>query len=292
MARGDAKVAFGRINRRSNGQATLDRRPFSEDMGRLADSHETVTQLGERLWRASDLQVRDNGDMMIGILGYEVSEQVRSFAEEDFSWLKGATQLVQGAQPDTVVPFAIDLREGRRWVAVATTARIQHSSFATGLQAVLNAAVEKVGLLTTDWEVDMITSQSNVLEWVSEHAGIKKFKRIVKFSNPGKNLDDDKADMVALGATVKDEEFRALGGQDLNLSGNPAFRDKLEGMDRGDVQVRLEAENDGVKSVYTSKAKPDTDFIDAFDTLEDGMEGVLHALRAYSSKQSAKLAPS
>lgn len=289
MAKGNAKVAFGRINRRSVGQATLDRRPFAEDMRQLADSHETKTQLGDRRWIASDLQVRDNGDTMVGLLGFEVEEQVRTFAEEDFSWIKGTTQFVQGAQTDTVVPFAVDLREHRRWVAVATSARIQHTAFARGLQAVLNAAVEKLGLLTTDWEVDMITSSSNVIDWVAEHSGIKLFKRTVKFSNPGRDLGEDKALMRAIHATVKDEEYRALGGDELQLSGNPVFRDMLDGMDRGDVAVRLEARDQGGRHVYTSKDRPDTTFIDAFNTLEDGMESVMNSLRAYSSRQTAKL---
>lgn len=289
MAPKTSRVAYGRINRRTDGQQTLQPRPFSEVMRMLAESHETRAQLGGKQWIASDLQLRDNGDTMIGVLGYEVSEQMLAFAEKDFSWLKGTTQLVQGAHPDTVVPFAVDLRDKRRWVAVAVSARIQHSAFANGLQAVLNAAVEKLGLLVTDWEVDMITSSSNVLEWVANHSGIKVFRRTVRFSNPGRNLDDDKADMRSIGATVKETEYRALRDQSLNLSENPAFIEMLDGMDRGDVDVQLVAENQGVRQRYSSKDRPDEDFVSAFDTLQDGMESVLSALRVYSSQQSAKL---
>ena len=126
-------------------------------------------------------------------------------------------------------------------------------------------------------------------EWVADHPGIKTFRRIVKFSNPGRSLDSDKADMRALGATVKEVEYRALGGRDLKLTDNPAFAELLDGMDRGDVDVSMKAVQGNLESTYTSKDRPDNTFIDAFDTLEDGMEGVLSALRIYSSQQSAKL---
>lgn len=289
MAPKNSRVAYGRINRRSDGQSTLQPRPFSVDMLDLAASHETKAQLGGRQWIASDLEVRDNGQSMVGLLGYPVTEEVLKFAEEDFSWMKGTTQMFEGAHPDTVVPFAVDLRNHRRWVAVAVSARIQHSAFANGLEAVLNAAVAKLGLLATDWEVDMITSSSNVLEWVAHHRSIKKFRRTVKFSNPGRNLDDDKADMRAIGAMVKETEYRGLHDQPLNLSGNQAFAEMLDGMERGDVEVYLEANDNGGRQRYFSKDRPDEDYISAFSTMADGMEGVLTALKAYSSRQSAKI---
>jgi hypothetical protein len=239
-----------------------------------------------RHWIASDLELRNGGDTMVGVLGFAVVGELREFAEDDFSWVKGRTYLYQGAQPDTVVPFAVDLREHRRWVAVATSARIQHAAFAAGLQAVLNAAVEELGLMPADWEVDMVASRSNVLDWIAAHPHVKTFKRIVKFSNPGRSLDDDKADMRALGATVKETEYRAINGRALRLEKNPAFLELLEGMERGDVDVWLAAEQGGVRNRYSSKDRPDETYVSAFDNLQDGMDRTLEALLVYSSKQA------
>lgn len=280
------RVAYGRINRRTDGQDTLDLRPFSVDMRELAESRRTETTVQGRQWIASDLELRNDGETMVGVLGYAVVGELREFAEEDFSWLKGRTYLFQGAQPETVVPFAVDLREHRRWVAVATSKVIQHAAFASGLQAVLNAAVQELGFLPADWEVDMVASRSNVLEWVAAHPRVKTFRRIVKFSNPGRNLDDDKADMRALGATVKETEYRAIDGRTLRLQDNPAFLELLEGMERGDVDVWLTAETNGVKDRYSSKDRPDETFVSSFDNLNDGMDEVLKALLVYSARQA------
>ncbi len=167
-------------------------RPFAQDMLDLANSHRTEAIIQNNRWIASDMEVRDRGAGMVGLLGFAVSDQFRSFAEEDYSWLKGSTFGYTGAQEDTVVPFAVDLRDHRRWVAVATSARIQHARFATGLAAVLNQAVMELGLLPTDWEVDTISSPSNLLEWVARHSEIIRLRRVVKFSNPGRDLDRDR----------------------------------------------------------------------------------------------------
>lgn len=56
----------------------------------------------------------------------------------------------------------MDLREENRWLAFATTARLQPQTFRAGFQAVLNEAVAKTGLIPVDWEVDLVTSTSRV----------------------------------------------------------------------------------------------------------------------------------
>jgi hypothetical protein len=287
--RGQTRVAFGRVNRRTDGQDTLDLRPFAEDMAELAASHRTETTVQGTRWIASDLEIRNGGDTMVGLLGFALQGQLLTFSEDDFSWLKAEAFTVTGAQPDTIVPFAVDLREHRRWVAVATSARIQHNAFAKGLAAVLNAAVLDLELMPTDWEVDMVTSRSDVLDWVAQHPAVNKFRRIVKFSNPGRDLDEDKANMRALGATVKDEEYRALNGKTLRLQGNEAFYSLLDGMERGDVEVELWSRQGGVRERYFSKKRPDETFIANFDNYQDGMTYVQEALLVYSSRQATEM---
>ncbi len=283
------RVAFGRINRRTDGQETLTSRSFAQDMLDLAESHRTEAVLQGHRWIASDMELRDRGDAMVGLLGFAVSDQFRSFAEDDYSWLKGATYGFTGAQEDTVVPFAVDLRDHRRWVAVATSARIQHVRFATGLAAVLNDAVSQLGLMPTDWEVDTISSRSNLLEWVASHSNIVRLRRVVKFSNPGRDLDRDRQEMRELSATVQETEFRALQGRRLHLRNNPSFDRLLEGMERGDVEIDMDAVDNGLKDRYNSRDRPDEQFVDAFDDLQAGMEAVLSALRVYSSRQAHQI---
>ena len=127
---------------------------------------------------------------MVGVLGFATTGFIREFDEDNFSWLKGNTTFFEGAEPDTVVPFAIDLREEERWVGFATSQRIQHANFASGLKAVLNAAVAEVGLLPADWDVDMVSSKSELFDWIAGHAGsLRVFRRTIRFSNPGRDLD-------------------------------------------------------------------------------------------------------
>jgi hypothetical protein len=66
----------------------------------------------------------------------------------------------RGATPTTMVPFAVDLREQRRWVAFTTTPRIRNVGFANGLQATLNEAY-------SDWS----TAVTALMEEVSRAMG-------------------------------------------------------------------------------------------------------------------------
>lgn len=65
------------------------------------------------------MTVDPSGDFMTGILGLSEEEELRSFEDEAFSWLKGATRTEEGASERTMVPFAVDLREEERWVGFA-----------------------------------------------------------------------------------------------------------------------------------------------------------------------------
>src|SRR6266508_3556064 len=109
------QVAFGRLNRRVPDQQSFARRPFAEDMRALAESRQTRAEIDEREWLAADLTVDVSGDFMTGILGYAEAELRRDFEDQAFSWIKGRTSMAEGASRRTTVPFAVDLREDRRW---------------------------------------------------------------------------------------------------------------------------------------------------------------------------------
>lgn len=286
MQRKQQRVAFGRINRRGH---TLDLRPFAEDMQRLAESRRTETVIQGRRWIASDMTMTDDGSTMTGVLGFELTDQVRAFDEENYSWLKGTTYYVEAAQRETVVPFAVDLRDKRRWVAFATSGRIRHAAFSQGMTHVINAAVQAINLLPAHWEVDMVTSRGDVLAWVAQHPGIRQFRRVVRFPNPGRDLDEVRRDMNALGAAVKDEQWNAPPGQELRLRNNAEFEAKLEGLERGNIDIYLVAEYNGHPSRYTSRDRPDEDHVDSFHDLRDGVELVREALAAYSERQATSL---
>jgi hypothetical protein len=65
---------------------------------------------------------------MTGVLGFAVVDQIRSFDEETWSWTKGETVALRGAPSATTVPFAVDLRADRRWVAFATSNNIRQTT--------------------------------------------------------------------------------------------------------------------------------------------------------------------
>ena len=130
MAGRDRRVVFGRINRRAPDQGVLQPRDFSVDMVALADSHKTVHTVRStggkpgRRWVAADMAVTPDGEFMTGVLGFSEQQQQVKFDEESFSWMKGEVADSDSANEQTIVPFAVDLRTGQRWIAFATTQQL------------------------------------------------------------------------------------------------------------------------------------------------------------------------
>lgn len=289
MARQDRRVVFGRVNRRQPDQGVLQMREFSLDMAALAESHKTVHTIRStggklgRTWVAADMSVTPDNNFMTGVLGYSEQQQQVTFDNESFSWMKGEVESSDSASEQTIVPFAIDLRAEQRWVAFATSQRLQPQSFCTGLQAVFNEAVVAIGLVPVDWEVDLVTSTSRIMEWLRQNPRVHKMRRTLKFSNPGKDLDSDRAEMRALSANRKTEEFKAPRGKTLNVD-SETFESKLEGTETGNLHVILESRGShGVRNVkFNSNDTVDDSLVEDFGTdLQRGIDIVLAALREY-----------
>ncbi|MBU8825820.1 hypothetical protein [Mycolicibacterium goodii] len=289
MAKQDRRVVFGRINRRQPDQGVLEMREFSVDMIALAESHKTIHTIRStggrpgRTWVAADMSVTPDNNFMTGVLGYSEQQQQVTFDDESFSWMKGEVESSDSANEQTIVPFAVDLRSDQRWVAFATTSRLQPQSFSTGLESVFNEAVIAVGLIPVDWEVDLVTSTSRIMEWLRENPRVHKLRRTLKFSNPGKDLDDDRAEMRALAANRKTEEFKAPRGKTLNID-SQEFESKLEGTETGNLHVILESRGShGVRNVkFNSNDTVDNSLVEDFGSdLQRGIEIVLAALREY-----------
>ena len=244
VANKNRRVVFARINRRRPQQETLDLRPFGEDLSRLGASHamshvQRKTQTHpQRQWFAADMTITPSEDFMVGTLGYAEQQTHVQFDEDAWSWVKGETRSDDAGSEQTVVPFAIDLREHERWVAFAPTGRMRPRQFVVGFQKVLNEAVLRAGLIPADWEVDLVTSEGRIEAWLSDHPRVYFVRRTIKFSNPGKDLSVDEAEMRALGANRKTEEFAAPRGQTLRTEGDD-FREKLDGTGRGNLDVIL-----------------------------------------------------
>jgi hypothetical protein len=285
------QVAFGRLNRRVPDQQSFARRPFAEDMQALAESRQTRAELDEREWLAADLTLDVSGDFMTGVLGYAETELRRDFEDRAFSWIKGQTSVAEGASRRTTVPFAVDLREERRWVAFAPSARIQPAAFRRGFAAVLNAAVTRLQLWPSEWEFDLVLQKRTVEEWIAEHDEVFYFRRKVKLTNPGREIDEDRTEMRALAARSKEEIFKASYGRALSLEGSEAFSRKLDGVETGDLEVVLRARGpEGTEFMFRSEDQPERTFVTEFgDNLEEGVDQVLDALREYSERRAAGL---
>jgi hypothetical protein len=287
------RVVFGRVNRRNQ---TVQMRPFPEDMLDLANSKKTsVTfkaQPGRpaRTWHAADIQIVANGRFAIGVLGFAVSEEKRRFDEDGFSWIKGETEFSDAASEDTVVPFAIDMNEDSRYVALATSGRVKAYSAMVNLGKVLNKAAHDLGLVPAHWECDLVVSQSSIHTWLEQHPKVRQMRRTIKFTNPGRDLDDDRAEMTALHANRKTEEFTAWRNQQLDVH-SPTFLEKLHGIETGDLEIYLEARLEGSdKAEFNSNEDADKVLIPDFGTdLERGMDSVQAALAGYVSRLSDEI---
>lgn len=292
MPKARKRVAYARINRRSETTEAFQVRPFSEDMEALAESRETRAEFRGATWIAADLSLDASGDFMSGVLGFSDVNVLVDFEDAAFSWLKGATHEHEGASERTMVPFAVDLREHERWVAFGTSPRIQPQGFAAGFEATLNGALDRLGLTPSEWEVDLVLGKARVEEWLIEHPNVVKFTRIVRFQNPGRSLDDDRAEMRALAARTKSETFTVpvtrptKAGErkpsHLAVQDNPDFNSKLEGLDTGDLDIHLEAVEGSTRVTFDSRRMADRSLVEDYGSnLERGMEIMLRAVQEY-----------
>ncbi len=264
-------------------------RPFGEDIRRLVESHETRALLHGFLWVAADLRVLPNEDFMTGILGFAAEETFHDFEPDVFSWLKGPTQTIEGASRErTLVPFAVDLRENERWVAFGTTQRIQPTNFAAGFEATVNAAVASLGLLPSEWEVDLIIGKERVEEWLQVNPDVFKFTRTVRFHNPSLQLDADRKEMKALAAEVKSSTYTTRKRKShLRIQDNEEFQRQLEGVDTGDLDVYFEARKGSGRVSFSSRGRADRRYVDDYGSdLERGMELMLEAVQEYAMERA------
>lgn len=292
MAQDQQRVVFARINRRRNNQPVLTDRTFPQDMQVLAASHLTryfepgTSDRPDRTWIAADLELTPHEDFMTGTLGFSERREERAFDEDAWSWLKGPTEERESGSDHTVVPFVVDLSAEGRWVAFATAQRMQPPTFRRGLELVLRQAVADAGILGGDWDVDLITSRTQVEQWLAVHPDVYEITRTIKFSNPGDDIDDDRNEMRALAANRKTETFRAHYGQVLDVQ-SERFQGKIDGTATGDLELHMRARGrHGHKPQFKSEESPDHTFIEPFLNLEGGLASLLEAIRAYKAQRA------
>ena len=308
------KVVFARINRRRPvGEDTIAARSFLDDMSALAESHETTyvepATRGHpaRSWAAGDLRIvrwqpslagrevfaslddyRTTGlSFMIGILGYTSAQQRRVFDEEHWSWISSRVEETDTARDDTISPFVVDLREGDRWVGFSPAARLGPKAFAIGFERVLNSAVLAGGVIPTEWEVDLVVSRNRVDEWIRVHPLVHMLRRTIKFTNPGRDLDSDRAEMRALAARRKTEEFKAPSNGVLNVRSD-TFREKLNGVETGDIELYLKSRGSrgAGDAIFRSNDSADSVSVDDFGgDLVRGTEIVMGSLIRYVTEK-------
>lgn len=287
------RVHYSRINRRLVGDEPVRKRPLSEDIAALVEAQNTHADEAEREWVVTDLQFDPSEDFVTGMLGLIDQEWRRSVDLESFSLIKGERQEVGGASERAISPFAIDVREGRRWVAWAKAPRLSVSRFNYGLGAALNAGVMDLELWPRPWDVDSVVSSTSVRQWLRENPRVAKFRRTVMRSNPGRDLDDDRAAMKALNARRLTEEIAPPPNESLSLTDldgdlKEVVDRLLQGLASGDLHVYIESRGDGDRrKKYNSRQKSDETWISSFgDNFEAGLDAVLDALREYSERRA------
>jgi hypothetical protein len=273
------EVLYARINRRR--EQSLGRRPFVDEMLALVEGKNMRAERNDHVWIAADLELTDD-DLLTGIIGYETTEIRTRFNETEWSWLKGERHIDEGASDATLSPFAIDLNEHRRWVAFAPSGYLNARSFPGGFQTVLNEALRQQNEGHTDWEVDMISSVTALREWVASHGEIVELKLTIRQSNPGRNLDNDRAQMQALRARSKTEVFHPYWGRALEIS-DEQVEELAADMERTNVDVQMKAREGNRKPTFNSKNNRAQTFIEEYaEDLRLGIELVSETLKSYS----------
>lgn len=288
------KLYFARINRRprrGTGQSALGGASFHDELSALVASRDMIWQDDKagRTWIAADLQWTPDGNFVTGILGFKESRVDIDFDEDAWSWSKGAEEERDSASDRTLVPFAIDANDDYRFVAFIPTARLKRGGFRRGLKKVLQAAVATQGILGNDWEVDLVVEEEVLRAWVAEHPLVFRLTRVVKFTNPGRQLDEDRRRMEQLDANRKRETFSARRGQSLD-TGSQEFEEAIEGIEEGFVDVTLASRapsGRGQVTFSTNNRAAGVD-VDPGPTSEMQVSTALDHVRGFHSSRQAR----
>lgn len=277
-------VEFCRINRRTN-QPNLVIRPFRDDVQVLATQGRLELRATVRRveFIAADLAITLDDNFLTGLLGFAEEETLRQFEADTHSWLKGETTEFHGATRQTVVPFAVDLREHRRWTAYVTTGRIRSTFFRQAFEAVLNHAVGAMGLLPVDWEVDLVMSTTALTDWISEHPDVIQIRRTVKLVNPLKDVDEARRKMRALRGDRYRDVISAGRNETLDVA-NDSFQRHIAPIETGDAVVEITARmGEAGTQRFKSETHSERTVIPPYrQDLQAGIERVLGVLATFS----------
>lgn len=292
------RIYFARVNRRLDAvlqDSIGERRPFRHDMADLVDASPLRARVprSAREWIAADLEWRGaNDDFVVGMLGYVDEHTRRDFDEENGSWVKGNRWQAGGARDEALVPFAVDAREDRRYVAFATGGGLTQLQFLGGFKRAVNKAVGDLGLWPVDWDVDLVTLRQDVYDWLRDHRDVKIVTRIVRLPNPGGDLSDIRARMRALRSREGLETYKSRIGKELAVvdeDGEPTepMVELTEGLEEGDVELRMEARSSGhdLSPVFNSLERSHFTIAQSWEDDLSGMQTVLETLIEFSASR-------
>ncbi|MCE9621006.1 MAG: hypothetical protein K8R99_01530 [Actinomycetia bacterium] len=257
-----------------------------DDVSALKDSGLTYATVKGTRYLAADLQIDSTGNFLTGLLGFAEDDVLRQFDSHSFSWLKGEVESIYGATRQMVVPFALDMREKRRWVAHATTARIKSRVFRQAFAATLNHAVGELGLLPSEWEVDPVMSLATVEDWLGQNKQVVSFKRVIRLTNPLSDVDEARRKMRRLNGRVEERVMRGTVKEPLQLHNNPAFAEEIGPVATGDMEIELRAKSGGTSQWFKSEDHTDHTSIPEYGhNLDQGVALVLDALVRFSDRR-------
>ena len=282
---------MARINRRDEDLSLSDHSDFKADLLAIVRAQELRTEqpvpgrAEPYRWVAKDLTVDATETFLSGTIGFTTTERI--YDDEPESWAKAGRELPDAGSDRSIVPFAVDLRDDRRWIGFGTSQKIRQATFCTHFEDALNRAVDTLDLLALRWEVDLVSSMEDLDEWLREHPLIKKVTRILKMPNPQRDLSEERAAMRALRATRKREEWTTSDrGQHLRVS-SQEFRTLLDGIEEGYVEIILAEGSRG--EVYNSKRRAEVVQVpDWADDLIQGMAAVQDAVANYSARRAGE----
>ena len=277
------QVLFARINRRA--EQSLNRRAFNDEMAALARSHDTRAERDDHIWIAADLELTDD-NLLVGIIGYETTDTYLNFNEDEWSWIKGAQNVAEGASDRTLSPFAVDLTANGRWICFGPSGYLNQRTFPTGFAVVMNEALRRQGDAFADWEVDILSDTSALVEWIDSHTDITKMVVSIRRPNPGRDLTSDLEEMRRLRARTKEETFSPYYGESLRIEGEE-LEDLRSDVEKTNVDLRLTARVGSATARFNSKNNIAQDFVDRYgDDMRAGMDAVTEVLRAFKRRRA------
>lgn len=185
--------------------------------------------------------------------------------------------LRHSSRPGEAIAFALD--RSSRFLALAPPEGADAHELAQRVESVFDSVGHRVLEAPAEvfFEIDLVSSRERLRDWLRAHPDVYELTVWVRHRNPGLDLDDDRAKLVALRARRMQQVMEAWPNRALAIDPEEAAAQLGEEIEHGTADVLLKAAPREAPVTFDSRS--------AFDTeqLAEAPADVGDAIRAAAS---------